>query len=654
MNNTIQGETPLNRFLLKVIEWGTYLILLSPLVVNKNYYFPFVAPKSLFFMALSEIIIAAWLILILHSKKYRPKLNFVLIAILLFFLSMIISSILGVSFDNSFWSKFERMSGLLMFFHLIGLFLVLSSTFKEKKQWNNFFLTNVLVGLIVSVISFISRGTVDGMIFAAKGGATIGNSSFLGTYLLFSSFFALYLFFHSKQKIKIFSAVSVVLMVIAMWLSGARAATASFLGGIALISLLYFSFVSKKGILNKLGKIAIIGGSILIIFSGFLVFREGSFVQDKFIQLTTRSRLVVWESAMKSFQDKPLFGWGPDNFDFAFLKNFNSCMPLSECGGEVWFDKAHNIIIDTLVTTGIVGLLTYLSIFVSVFVLLFKKFKEDKISFWTFSIFGSLLVAYFIQNLTVFDMISSYLVFFLSLAFISSLGNDNGEDVSFETKPFAITFILILLIISFFSFIIGPDKAARLTIQAIVTKNPEERIEYYQESVKASPLGDYQTRELFAQTTLDLLMDNENYSTATQAKEELTFLIGELEKTRENNPYDFRSIMRLGELYGRLYLIDGESITLAEERLEEAISLSPTNQQGYWNLAQIKIFKGDYITALEIAKEAISLNDKVFDSYSIAIQIANAMGEIDERNRLIEEALKIDQSWEEKLIELFN
>jgi O-antigen ligase/cytochrome c-type biogenesis protein CcmH/NrfG len=655
MSKIINGETPLARVCLRIIEWVTYVALLSPLLVNKNYYFPFVAPKSLFFMGAVEIIFTAWLVLIIHAKKYRPKLNIVLIAVLLFIISMTVSSIFGISFDNSFWSKFERMSGLLVHLHLVGFFLVLSSTFKKKFQWKNFFFINVSVGLIISIISFISEASVEGLIFAARGGATLGNSSFLGTYLLFCSFFAIYLFLNSKKNLKVFSIVSLILMVIAMWSNGARAATASFFGGVALIGLLYLAFQSGKKYLKIIGKASIIGGVILGIVLGSFVLKEGSAVQNKFIELTTKSRLVVWESAFEGIKKSPLIGYGPENFDFVFLQSFNPCMFLAECGGEIWFDRAHNIIVDTLVNTGFVGLLSYLFLFVSAFLLLFKKYSKDKeISFWTFAIFSSLLVAYFVQNLTVFDMISSYLVFFLVLAFVASLDKKETEEVCYESKPFAITFILLLFIVSFFSYIIGPKKTGTDGIRSLATRVPEERLYFYESSLKASPMGDYQLREFFAQNTLDLLRTPDENLSAEQAKKELTFLISELEKTRADNPLDFRTVMKLGELYGRLYFIEKDAINLAEERLEEAISISPTNQQGYWQLAQIKAFKKDFKTALDLAKQAIALDPRVFDSHSIAIQIANAMGDIEEKDRLIQQAVVIDESWLPRINQALN
>ena len=52
---TEQNKEP-EPFLLEIIRIGTYLILLTPLILLSKGYFPFVGPKSLYFMGLCQII----------------------------------------------------------------------------------------------------------------------------------------------------------------------------------------------------------------------------------------------------------------------------------------------------------------------------------------------------------------------------------------------------------------------------------------------------------------------------------------------------------------------------------------------------------------------------------------------------------------------
>ena len=69
-----------------------------------------------------------------------------------------------------------------MWFHLFAFFLVISSIFRKKENWQRIFAISIFVGVILSFITFFSENP------AMRGGATLGNDSFLGTYLLFDLF----------------------------------------------------------------------------------------------------------------------------------------------------------------------------------------------------------------------------------------------------------------------------------------------------------------------------------------------------------------------------------------------------------------------------------------------------------------------------------
>ena len=94
------------RFLF-VITWGTYLLMFTPLVFNTKFFFPFVAPKTVFFRMAVEIIFAAWLLLVLLNRRYRPRLSYLSLALALFLLVFILASFTGVNLDRSFWSTNE-------------------------------------------------------------------------------------------------------------------------------------------------------------------------------------------------------------------------------------------------------------------------------------------------------------------------------------------------------------------------------------------------------------------------------------------------------------------------------------------------------------------------------------------------------------------
>jgi O-antigen ligase len=636
-----------------VILIGTCLALFIPFVVSGKYFFPFVGPKSIYFMGLAEIIFVAWLILMISRPKYRPKINTISIALVLFLAIFIISSFLGVDFSRSFWSKYERMTGILMQLHLFAFFLVVSSTFRKKEDWLKIFGVSVFAAVLMSFVSFYPK-ILGSMADLARGGATLGNSSFLGTYLLFNLFFAIYLFFNSRKTIKILSAFPLIIIAVALFLSTARAAFISGVVGLILLFLLWLVFCNK-GKLKLIGVLLIVVLFISAALGAYFFTQPNSSVYkatfDKVFGQTFGGRFIVWQAAWQGFLEKPFFGWGPENFELAFTRDYNPCLGGSECGGDIWYDRAHNIVFDTLSTTGAFGMISYLGIFVAVFYVLWKKFFQKELGFWAAGTFSVVLVSYFIQNLTVFDMINSYIMFFLVLGFVGAVQNQERESLAQKKVPvILLAAILILFIFSFSYFVIKPLKADNYIIRSLgLPLGSQERLDSYQKTLTISPVGKYQIRDFFAQSTLESIQGTTDFSKISFSglKNEMDFIIQELEKSTKESPLDFRAYLKLGQAYDAYTVVTKISkLQEAEQTLQMAIKLSPKNQQGYWALAQTKIYQGKINEALSLAQEALALELKSESSNLIVIQIAQMTGDQNLVEEQIKKALEINPAWE--------
>jgi len=418
-----------------------------------------------------------------------------------------------------------------------------------------------------------------------------------------------------------------------------------------LIFLLWLSFEAKSRKVKILGKVLLILSVIIVLASIALLFLPGNPIHEKFIELSTKSRPVNWEMAQKGFLERPLLGWGPENYTLVFTKFFNPCLFTPKCGGEIWFDRTHNIVFDTLVTTGVLGLLTYLGLFFSLFLVLGKKYlKEKSIGFWTFSIFIALPISYFIQNLTVFDMVTSLIMFSLILGFVGFLGNfkrkENNEKEYIPRHPWTKEPLCFIFCLSFFVFVIQPWRADHFIIEALMTQVPQERIDLYERVLTTSPLGKYQIREFFGQHSEGLIRGNIGKVSREDVEKELSFIITELEKTNKESPLEFRSVLKLANLYNLYSLVDSGKISLAQKYGERAIELSPANQQGYWTLAQTKIYQRDFESSLSLAQKAIDLEPNWLQSHKIAIQIAQMFGNTELTEELIENAIKVNSDWQ--------
>jgi len=631
--NANTGNIALKNTCLALVRWGTYLVLFTPLIVVTASFFPFVTPKTIYFRIIVDVIFAAYVVLAIYFPEYRPKINFLSVSIMLFVGAFLLTSYMGVNFERSFWSTYERMTGVVTILHLFAFFIAVTGVFKTRKDWD------ILLGLSILIGIFICAHFLSGGYQNTRKGSTIGNSSFMATYLLFDVFFALILLMEKKNKFwKGFALTGLVFYLPVIYMASARAATTVALGGFALFGLGYLIFSEKKA-LRTTGYALIFGGAALVVA---LLLIQPAFVQDgiAWFQKAMLPRFVVWEKAWKGFLEKPIFGWGPENFNIVFLKFFNPCVFLNKCGGEVWFDRAHNIVFDTLSTMGIVGTVSYMlmmgAAFFGVLLAFNKKRKkaEESKSYYEMSLYpylgmAVLLVAYFVQNLTVFDMISSYMIFFLSLAFIYFLIESNpvtqqierGEGKTFDFLNNKIGTLLVLAIVIFGSSAVlyltnmDPYHSATRIVDIIRAEDLAQKKELFEDALDTY-MYKYETREQFTQQLL------RETSTAGQKNKEVleaSLKLGEdeMEKSLRENSLDFRPHLFLGRLYSADYRAtrDQTKLQAAERVLNKAIELSPTNQQGYWYMTEVRLAQGREEDAYDLFRKAIELEPELGLSY---------------------------------------
>jgi O-antigen ligase len=311
----ITPQSGLEKTCLFIIRWGVYLILFTPLIIHKSFFFPFVAPKTIFFRIMVEIILAAYLFLAITARNYRPKINILTVAIALFLGIFILSSFVGVNPDRSFWSTNERMTGVWTMLHLFAFFIVLVSVFKRRKDWERALGVSIIVGVLLSLY------VLSGDELSSRGGGTIGNTSFMAAYLLFDIFFAIILFLAKRGAWQIFTGLSLLVMLPVLFTSSARGAIVAFFLGVGLLILGYLFFSQSKTL--KRTAVAIV--LVLVIFAIILTIAQPAFLKSE-IEHTIRemrSRFVVWETGWQGFLERPILGWGPENFNNVFLKYFN-------------------------------------------------------------------------------------------------------------------------------------------------------------------------------------------------------------------------------------------------------------------------------------------------------------------------------------------
>lgn len=490
----------LNAF--KISKFLLYLVPLMIVIVTPSTLFPFIVGKYVFFRIIIGLAFIFFLSGILFNQNGTNEVisrfknlikNPLVIAVSVFVLFFLLAGFFGIDPQNSFWSNFERGEGGLQLLYFYVFFALLALLFREEKDWRTFFIMMLIggVGMTLYGVSaglkyvdaeMTTRGTANGgieTILTGRGGplfqtfqwaigpsfsgsgyrfqGTIGNPAYVAAYAIFMLFYIAYLL-ASKYKDKIFSFGAWVLwtlMAVFLVVFFAAATRGAFLGliaaALALMTFLGFS-------LKRWRKWFVSGAVVLIILVVLLVqFKDAPFIKASpisrildisFTTKTFEDRMTIWKMAIDGFKERPILGWGPENFLQVFDRHFNTEYFVPSAGFGAWFDRAHNIYLGYLAETGILGLLSYLGIFVVFYWQLLRssRINTDKEQIYTDKksalisqnphksvliqgLMFAIPIAYLVQGIVLFDVSPIYLNLFLIFAFAVYKFNIKSQNV---------------------------------------------------------------------------------------------------------------------------------------------------------------------------------------------------------------------------------
>ncbi len=330
---------------------------------------------------------------------------------------------------------------------------------------------------------------------------------------------------------------------------------------------------------------------------------------------TTLSRFTIWKMSYEGWKERPLLGYGQDNFGYIFARHFDPAM----YGQEPWFDRSHNVFFDWLVAGGILGLLSYLSLFAIALYLLLKV-KGDLSPKEKVLLLGA-LVTYFIHNTLVFDNLTSYILFFMLLAFISMRTeghlhkpvHKNMSEYQAVLEPVAV----VLTLIVFWFAVYKPYVANTLLIKAIDTarlaqgpqgnRSIEEviniQIDSFKQALAMDSFGSQEVREQMVSYAARLAGYNASLPPVQK-------FLGETDKVIAGLSDKDKSDVRQLSIYGA-YFNAKQDFTNAEAFLSKAHELSPNKQLIAFDLISTYIGEKKYA-----------------DMYTVALQTYNARPQV--------------------------
>ncbi len=616
----------LNKTLRLISLSAIFLIPVVPLLVAGSLFFPYITGKNIMFRVLAEIAFASWAILAVRDPKYRPKITWALVAYIIFIIVILIADFAGENSYKSIWSNFERMDGLVTHLHLFAFFLTLTSLFTIERLWERFFQTNLAISIIVG---FNGLSQLFGLSKIAQSAtrldATLGNSDYLAVYMLFNIFFALFLAFRSHKKGKWWTYGSIALFdAIILYYTATRGVILGLLVGLFISAVIIALFERQKPLLRKMAIGTIL--FVVIVVGGFISIKDTQFVLNNQVlgrfssislkELTTGARTLVWGMAYQGFKERPVLGWGQENFNYVFNKYYDPRM----YGQEQWFDRTHDVFLDWLIAGGIFGLLAYLSLFgtgvyyiarkaphsgrLARMVLRKKTPDSNPFSLVDKSILIGLLCGYFFQNLFVFDNIVSYILFFAVLAYVSGTWRHIDDEVLNFNIPqgaasAASLFLILLAVYSLYSASYKPYATASTLIHAIspTSTGVQGNLNYFNEALSYDSVGIPEVREQLVQIGGQVIAAP---NVTNDLKTKFAELIDEQYKAQfKLAPNDARYYYFYGS-----YLSNIGNSAAAIPWLMKARDLSPKKQQILFSLGAANITVGEYQKAFEIMKSA--------------------------------------------------
>jgi len=376
-----------------------------------------------------------------------------------------------------------------------------------------------------------------------------------------------------------------------------------------------------------------------------------------------QARFRIWSMALQGFKERPILGWGQEGFNFVFNKYYDPKMYAR----EQWFDRTHNVFFDWLIAGGILGLLSYLFIYLAFVRHVWRSPKGDPgdadphtLSYVEKVILTSVIAGYFAQNFFVFDNLTSYLMFFLLLSYVHFVTTSHaprrittptGQDGAMQIIP-AVTVVVLMFSLYFFN--IRPIQAGQTLILSLqqypMTSTgeggPQKNLELFKQALDYGTFADSEIREQLAQLSTAVFQ-------AKNADDKLKndfFELGykELKKQIERAPGDARYELFLGVFLNAAGKFDEGII-----HLENAAKLSPSKQSILFELGTSYLNMGKFEKALDLFKRAYELEPSFTDARIIYALGANYAGQFDLADKILTDGFGNALSADPRLLQAY-
>ena len=654
------------------IKVALALTAAAPLIVMSSplpsLFFPYIVGKALYTRLLIEIAFALWLALVLWYPAYRPPKSRLIAAFAIYVLIALLASLMGVSVQRSIWSTYERMQGWIDLAHWMAFLVVAASVFRTFRDWRVVLNFNLAVGLILGLIGLSEMYDLGLLSYLEKTDrlkTTLGNPTFVGAYMLVNALIAAAFLAHSlsapksrgpersrravrrrrKQQARpslwpqtaalaltrLFWAAVILLNLVILYESGTRGSIAGLAAALTLLLIAYALWGKLRRVriaaIASLAALAVLVPAFLAVrdTEAFTGVAESNPTLRRLASIglddpSVRSRINSTAIGFNGFTERPILGWGPENYTIAYDKYLT---PRAVAASTESFDQAHNKIIEELVTKGLLGLAGYLALWLLMAWIFVRRVRNLQPDAQLFTMFiAAALAGYFVQNLALFDTPGTAVQLYLLLGFAIYVETAPVEavfdpayvrDTSREALPgklnrlaplksdAAQTLVLaaigVVALAFIYFMIIGPYVGAKSVHIALEDeRSASESIRHFEDAIAAAPeLANYPRRYMLTKLRSGWSgMSGEERLAAIEAAER------EGRAALQVEPREWRIHTALAHLYHQAAAHDPAFLEQARRHTDEALKFAPERIEVQQLLARQYVAESDFQAALQV------------------------------------------------------
>jgi len=361
----------------------------------------------------------------------------------------------SINITQSFFGSYDRQAGYLSFLFYFLWFVLLAFNIwsldnrifrshgedKVEDKINRIIVVATFSGFLVAIYGVLQILGVDFLswpenpLLTKRTISTFGQPNFLASWLLMVIPLSVYLIYENKKFfLRFLYSLILLTQLVCLFATSSRGGLVA-LGLSILLFIFYLLFFVRIKSAYKIG--ASFGLLLVLIFSLWSLnyFFPGRF--NSILNLQNGSiaaRVNFYQAAADAIVKKPFFGYGLENSGEVFIKYYE---PNWGIYGDVsaTTDKAHNLVLDIVLASGLVGLIFFTILYYYFFRLAKENIGQHKMTSLSLALsFGA--AAYLFSLLFSFTVVAGEIYFWSFLALlvvINTIGREPSS-VAIKTK----------------------------------------------------------------------------------------------------------------------------------------------------------------------------------------------------------------------------